>query len=149
MRVELLDLVAVLGEIASEHDRVHVSSDVATAESRFDKQRTEQIVHNLVENAKRVARTTIEILLSRDDDSVTVRVVDDGTGVSAEVLPWLFDAFGPSTASKGSGLGLHVSREAARAQGGELLLESTGPTGTTFALRLPGSAQYECSRRRR
>ena len=66
-----------------------------------------------------------------------MRVVDDGPGVSPEVLARLFEAFGPSTAQKGSGLGLHVSREAARAQGGDLVLESTGPEGSVFLLRLP------------
>ena len=137
VRVELLDLVAVLDDIASEHDRVEVVTDLVTAESWFDRQRTEQIVHNLVENAERVAPSAIEIRLERDADTVTVRVADDGTGVSSDVLPWLFDAFSPSTAAHGSGLGLHVSREAARAQAGELTLESTGPTGTTFALQLP------------
>ncbi len=137
VRVERLDLVEVLETIAAEHERVRVSGKSASSKSWFDRQRTEQIVHNLVENAQRVARSAIEIQHSRDDDHVTVRVIDDGPGVSAEVLPWLFDAFSPSTASKGSGLGLHVSREAARAQGGELVLESTGPTGTVFALRLP------------
>ena len=137
VQIELLDLVAVLDDVASEHERVHVDAGIATAESWFDSQRILQIVHNLVENAERVARSSIEIRLSRDDDTVTVRVADDGSGVSADVLPWLFDAFSPSTAAHGSGLGLHVSREAARAQGGELTMESTGPSGTTFALRLP------------
>ena len=137
VRIEQLDLVGVLDTIAAEHERVRVSSEVASSESWFDKQRTEQIVHNLVENAERVARSSIEIQHSGDEDNVTVRVIDDGPGVSTEMLPSLFDAFGPSTATKGNGLGLHVSREAARAQGGELELESTGTEGTVFVLRLP------------
>ena len=65
------------------------------------------------------------------------RVVDDGAGVSPEVLPRLFEAFGPTTGATGNGLGLHISREAARAQGGDLVLESTGPEGSVFALSLP------------
>ncbi len=76
-----------------------------------------------------MTQSKIEIELSWTEEDVTVRVVDDGEGVSPEVLPFLFDAFGPSTATKGNGLGLHVSREAAVAQGGALVLESTGPTG--------------------
>ena len=64
-------------------------------------------------------------------------MVDDGPGVSPEVLPRLFEAFGPTAGRLGNGLGLHVSREAARAQGGDLVLESTGPDGCVFALSVP------------
>ena len=53
------------------------------------------------------------------------------------VLPRLFEAFGPTAGRLGNGLGLHVSREAARAQGGDLVLESTGPDGCVFALSVP------------
>ena len=57
--------------------------------------------------------------------------------ITAEILPRLFEAFGPTTGQLGNGLGLHVSREAARAQGGDLVLESTGPGGCVFALTVP------------
>ena len=93
-----------------------------------------------MENAQRFARTEIELRLDADEDTWVVRIVDDGSGVSPDVLPWLFEAFGPTTAVKGSGLGLHVSREAARAQGGALELESTGPEGSVFALTLSSQA---------
>ena len=59
-------------------------------------------------------------------------MIDDGPGVSPEVLPRLFEAFGPTGERMGNGL--HVSREAARAQGGDLVLESTSPDGCVFAL---------------
>ena len=137
IRIELVDLAVLVRAVASEHDGIRVTGDEVATEIRCDRQRTEQILHNLVENAKRVAASGIEIRLGGDEDDLTVRVVDDGPGVSPEVLARLFEAFGPSTAQKGSGLGLHVSREAARAQGGELVLESTGPEGSVFLLRLP------------
>ena len=132
-RVRVMDLLAA---VAAEHERVLVTGDVEAVEVFCDQRRTEQILHNLVENAQRVARSKIEIEPSWTASEVTVRVADDGTGVSPEVLPFLFDAFGPTTASNGNGLGLHVSREAAVAQGGALVLESTGPEGTVFALTL-------------
>ena len=70
-------------------------------------------------------------------DFLFARVIDDGPGVSPEVLPRLFEAFGPTAGRMGNGLGLHVSREAARAQGGDLVLESTGPDGCVFTLSDP------------
>ena len=137
IRIEPVDLAVLVRAVASEHDGIRVTGDEVATEIRCDRQRTEQILHNLVENAQRVAATGIEIRLGGDAQDLTVRVVDDGPGVSPTVLARLFEAFGPSTAQKGSGLGLHVSREAARAQGGELLLESTSPEGSVFLLRLP------------
>ena len=135
--MEPVDLADVVSDVAGEHERVKVAGDLKPVEIWCDRQRTEQILHNLVENAQRVARSGIEIRVETVEDTVTIRVADDGTGVSPEVLPWLFEAFGPTTSASGSGLGLHVSREAARAQGGTLVLESTGPDGSVFALHLP------------
>ena len=136
VRIEVVDLAGLVRSVAAEHDSIQVTGDEVATKIRCDRMRTEQILHNLVENAKRVA-ARIEIRLGGDEEDLALRVVDDGPGVSAEVLAKLFEAFGPSTAQKGSGLGLHVSREAARAQGGDLLLESTGAEGSVFLLRLP------------
>ncbi len=138
-RIEAVDLGHVITEVSADHDRVAVLGGFASARVRCDRHRTEQILNNLIDNAERVARTRIEIEIALDssEDLVAVRVRDDGPGVSTEVLPWLFDAFGPSTAPTGTGLGLHVSREAATAQGGSLVLESTGPEGSVFTLSLP------------
>ncbi len=137
VRMELVDLVEVVVGVASEHVRIRVTGNAEPGRIWCDRQRTEQILHNLVDNAQRAARTGIEIQLETDEDALVVRVADDGTGVAPEVLPSLFDAFGATTASRGNGLGLHVSREAARAQGGTLALESTGAEGSVFVLRLP------------
>lgn len=135
--LEVVDLGEVALEIASEHERIAIHVTGGPMPTIWcDRQRTAQILHNLVENAERVARSRIEITLAADDDFCIVRVADDGTGVSPEVLPQLFEAFGPSAAAKGNGLGLHVSRAAAAAQGGSLELESTSPEGSVFALRI-------------
>ncbi len=137
VRCELVDLIEVVSQVANEHDRLRVTGDLETAEAWCDRQRTEQILHNLVENAERVARSEVEIQLTGDEDTMAVRVADDGPGVSLDVLPRLFEPFGPTAASTGNGLGLYVSREAAEAQGGTLLLERTDPEGSVFALSIP------------
>ena len=67
-----------------------------------------------------------------------VRVRDSGRGVPMEARQRIFEPFfttkGPG---KGTGLGLFVSKGIAEGLGGELLLESTGPDGTVFALSFP------------
>ena len=137
VRITRTDLRDMAEHVASEYERVLVQGAPHPLPVSCDRQRTEQIMHNLVDNAQRSARTAVEIRLDVEDDLLVARVVDDGPGVSPEVLPRLFEAFGPTAGRLGNGLGLHVSREAARAQGGDLVLESTGPDGCVFALSVP------------
>ncbi len=137
IRITNADLRDVAENVASDYERVLVSGAMRPLPVTCDVQRTEQILHNLVDNAERSARTSVEIRLDAGDDVLLARVVDDGPGVSPEVLPRLFEAFGPTANQLGNGLGLHVSREAARAQGGDLVLESTGPDGCVFTLAVP------------
>ena len=58
-------------------------------------------------------------------------------GLSRARPPRLFQPFAGSASPGGAGLGLAISRELAQANGGVLELGETGPTGTTFELRLP------------
>ncbi len=66
VRIELVDLAEVVSEVAAEHERIHVSGELAGVQIWCDRQRTEQILHNLVENAQRAARTGIEIRLETE-----------------------------------------------------------------------------------
>ena len=63
---------------------------------------------------------------------------------SPAILPRLFEAFGPTAGQLGNGLGLHVSREAARAQGGDLVLESSGRTDVSSRSPSPGTRHETC-----
>jgi signal transduction histidine kinase len=70
-------------------------------------------------------------------------VRDEGPGVPEEGRERLFTRFGRLQGSTtragrvGTGLGLYISRGLAEAMGGDLDLETTGPEGSTFRLRLP------------
>jgi signal transduction histidine kinase len=72
-----------------------------------------------------------------------IRVHDRGPGIPEEGLERLFTRFGRVPGSPirsgrvGTGLGLYLSRQLAEAMAGSLVLEATGPEGSTFALRLP------------
>jgi signal transduction histidine kinase len=74
-------------------------------------------------------------------------VRDQGLGVPEAGREQLFTRFGRLAGSTarprhgGTGLGLYLSRMLARAMGGELDLESTGPHGSIFRLLLPGAPQ--------
>ena len=69
---------------------------------------------------------------------VIIRVIDNGPGLPANAQKSLFKPF-TGTAKGGTGLGLTISRELARAHGGDLRLETTSEAGTVFAVVLPGA----------
>ena len=99
---------------------------------------------NLLENARRYAgHAAIE--LSDGREQVEVRVRDHGPGIAAEQREAVFEAFFRVEGSRnrnsgGVGLGLTIAREAARRQGGDILLEDTPGGGLTAILRLPRHA---------
>ena len=67
----------------------------------------------------------------------TIQVHDTGAGIPAEHLASLFQPFFSSKGSKGTGLGLAVTRKIAREHGGDVVVESQVGQGTTFTLVLP------------
>jgi signal transduction histidine kinase len=146
------DLVSVLSEEAERFGvraaakeirlEVHVQGEFP---ARGDPKRTGQILAVLLENAVRFAPPGGSIAVSGrlQDRWVEASVRDTGPGISPEHLPRLFDRFYRAEASRtrgkgaGTGLGLAIARELARAQGGDLVAESTKDGGATFRLRLP------------
>jgi len=66
-----------------------------------------------------------------------IRVSDTGAGIPRDLLPSLFQPFFSSKGSKGTGLGLAVTRKIAREHDGDVLVESKPGRGTVFTLVLP------------
>jgi signal transduction histidine kinase len=110
-----------------------------------DAGRTQQILVNLVDNAAKYSPegNPVTVLWGQEDGRLVVQVRDFGLGIPEAGREQLFTRFGRlkgSTARarhSGTGLGLYLSRLLARAMGGELDLESTGPDASTFRLLLP------------
>jgi two-component system NtrC family sensor kinase len=74
-----------------------------------------------------------------------IEVVDNGMGISAEVMARLFQ-HGFTTRQDGHGFGLHSGALTAKEMGGSLSAKSDGPgTGATFVLELPYQLQGERS----
>jgi signal transduction histidine kinase len=65
-----------------------------------------------------------------------IDVEDDGVGIPADVLPRLFDPFF-STKEGGSGLGLALTQQIVKDHGGDLAVQSTVGSGTTFTVSVP------------
>jgi len=67
---------------------------------------------------------------------VVVRITDTGTGIPQEILPKIFDSFFTSR-EDGTGLGLAIVKRILRDHRGDIIVESTGPGGTTFKFWFP------------
>ncbi len=140
VRVHLEDLdLSGLVETAPWPRDVERGGVVEPVAVRADGLRVRRILANLADNALRAGAGRLEVAVRREDDRVLLRVRDDGAGVPGDVLARLFEPWNTSAGHRGSGLGLYVSRESARAMGGDLSLVETSAAGTTFELTLvPG-----------
>jgi PAS domain S-box-containing protein len=118
-----------------------------TARVIGDEERVRQILLNLITNAIKFTPSGGRVVRSfdADDQWVYLRVRDNGTGIAAENQERIFDPFQQvgrrlNQPQDGVGLGLAISRDLARAMGGDLTVESILDGGSTFTLRLPRAA---------
>jgi len=115
-----------------------------------DHNRLEQVFVNLVSNAidaldekeTKIQSASfakrIHIHTSRDDDRVTVRVQDNGIGMSKDIQKRIFEPFFTTKKiGKGTGLGVSISYGIIRDYDGIIQTESTPGQGTTFTLSFP------------
>ena len=136
---ESTDVVDVVREVAADYPRVRVEAEGSPVMAGLNRQAARRILEELVENA---------VAFSPEDEPVTVsviaggrapevRVSDKGPGVDPAVAERIFGPLeqgeGLTTREhQGLGYGLSLARMSARAMGGDVTLESTGPEGSTF-----------------
>jgi PAS domain S-box-containing protein len=108
-----------------------------------DALRLDQMLSNLIDNALKYTppKGHINVSASVEAEMVIIRVEDDGIGISAEVLPHIFELFtreGSAPDVPGLGVGLSVVKHFAALHGGNVEARSPGEgKGSTFGLRLP------------
>jgi signal transduction histidine kinase len=81
------------------------------------------------------------VSVSGDAAAVQIRVSDKGVGVSDDMRPRLFDRFATGESKSGTGLGLFIVRELARAHGGDAFYEPASPETPSgaFVLTIPSA----------
>ncbi len=97
------------------------------------------IVGNALDAVEGVAEARVEVATLREPDGkwLRIEVTDNGPGVPPEKQADIFRPFVSTKGSRGTGLGLAVSRKILREHGGDIVLRSEVGGGSTFALRLP------------
>ncbi len=105
-----------------------------------DASRLDQALDNLVNNAVRHGAPPIS-LVSAVNGAICIRVTDGGPGVSAELVPRLFERFAADVATGGTGLGLYIAREIVRRHGGDVTyVPPDDGEPTAFEIALPRRA---------
>ncbi|MFG6563449.1 ATP-binding protein [Sulfitobacter sp. 1A13421] len=155
MRDTLADLTHLLNRLVGEKVTLTLSHDPVLAPIRADKRQLEQVLMNLVVNARdampaggeiRIVTevTSLDQPLERDRVSVpagryvTVQVHDDGTGIPKDKLQKVFEPFFTTKRTgEGTGLGLSTAYGIVKQTGGFIFIDSELGRGTCFTLYFP------------
>ena len=80
----------------------------------------------------------IILTLSKQDNLVTIKIHDNGTGISENIIHKIFDPFFTTkTTAEASGVGLYLSKEIAQNHGGDIAVDSTKDEYTEFTIHIP------------
>ncbi len=142
-RHERIDLGALVGdELDRRERRVPVDRDLEPGVAIIgNRLRLARLLTNLMDNAERHAVSRVSVRVNLDGGAAVLEVSDDGAGIAPAQRELVFQRFTRLDASRnrdagGTGLGLPIAREIARAHGGLLRLEDS-TRGARFVLRVP------------
>lgn len=150
MKEVISDTLAAMDQLFKEKSiRVEARLPEYVSSVTADLDRMIQVMLNLLSNAAKFCAATngrIEISLYERDGSVQVDVSDNGLGIVAGDHEAVFSKFyqagdAPSDRPRGSGLGLHISRQIVTHFGGRMWVNSRAGAGARFSFTLPAGAR--------
>ena len=125
--------------------RIRISGDGST-EGWFDFKKLERALLNLLLNACEVVPPEsgkIDIGLQRRGESLEIRIQDNGPGIAEAVRDRLFEPFVSHGKENGTGIGLTVVQKILQDHGGDVWVERTSASGTTFRINIPLNPKAE------
>jgi PAS domain S-box-containing protein len=132
--------------------RFHLQVPEATKHVVGDRDRLEQVLGNLLENAVKYSPEGSDVSVSVEDrgEQFVTAVCDRGIGIPADELAQVFERFHrgrhvSSTNYGGLGLGLYITKQIIERHGGSIWVESKEGAGTTFYFSLPNEAPLQAS----
>ncbi|MDR3696251.1 two-component regulator propeller domain-containing protein [Mucilaginibacter sp.] len=162
------DIIQFIKEVSSSFtdiaDQNHVDylieSDVESVIIKFDRDKIERVLFNLLSNAFKFTASggNVSIFISLvkenaaadEQQLLEIKVIDTGIGIPKEIHDKVFERFfqdnmPESLLNQGSGIGLSITREFVKMHGGEISIESEPGNGTCFTVQLPVDLEYEKS----
>jgi signal transduction histidine kinase len=140
---EVIGRAVQLVKVLPEYQSLDISVSTDGSLGWFDGGKMERAILNLLFNAcQAVSPETGQVQISSrlGERGIEIRIADNGPGIPESIRDKLFQPFVSSGKETGIGLGLTVVQRIVHDHGGEVYLERTGPSGTTFALVLPNAA---------
>ena len=147
---DFVDVTRLARQAAADRRRVRVSEGVGVAAVWANEVLVRRILEELIDNACRFSPPAtfvdVEVSRSRDQRAVEVRVVDRGPGIPPADRDRIFEPLEQgepldARIHSGAGVGLSLGRSAAQAMDGDLVLERSDQSGSTFLWTLPVSAR--------
>jgi signal transduction histidine kinase len=119
--------------------RIRISGE-GSSEGWFDFKKLERALLNLLLNACEVVPAEsgrIDIELRRQAENLEIRIADNGPGIADAVRERLFEPFVSHGKENGTGMGLTVVQKILQDHGGDVAVEHTSASGTTFRISIP------------
>jgi PAS domain S-box-containing protein len=143
---EVVGTVEGAGGVNGHRFEVDLPEEPLAAEA--DREKLRQVFSILVENALKYSPRggTVTVGARRKEDTVEVRVVDEGIGIPQAEQQRIFRKFYRSESSTrdgaaGTGLGLFIAKELVTAMGGRIWVDSAEGEGSSFAFELPAARE--------
>jgi signal transduction histidine kinase len=127
---------------APQFDAARITLDTQidkNIEGNWDAFKLEQVVNNLFSNALRYsAGYPVQVSLKKLERKVVLNVIDQGIGIEEKNRERIFERFErATTAARGLGLGLYITRQIVELHGGIIRVESNYGQGSNFIVELP------------
>jgi signal transduction histidine kinase len=148
-----VDLIALIQQVVAEQQQtthrhqLRIESAVTELVGDFDAARISRVIANLISNAIKYSPRAPEITVQIAREEIggapyaVVTVRDQGIGIPAEDLPYIFEQFRRAEnvigRIKGTGIGLASVRQIVEQHGGTITVESVEGEGSAFTVRLP------------
>lgn len=129
-------------DIRAKDKGVKINQNIATGTLVTDAAMLQRILSNLIDNALKAARSSIEVTASLRGDNWVFDVKDDGAGIDLADVNRIFESYislgdDEPNETGGYGLGLYVVNEFTKSLNGNIKVQATSTTGSHFILSLP------------
>lgn len=146
LKIREVDIVAIAGEVKSYFESIAALQsihytfhpEVKSVLLWADPDMIEKVLVNLLSNAFKFVsgQGEVNVILTEQEETVRIEVRDNGIGIAAEAIPFLFDRFYTQGQHLGTGIGLHLVKEYISLHKGCVWVDSSPGHGSSFFFSL-------------